>query len=135
MIGDRAAPGELGPPPIGIKQPPMAADGSFKPALPGLVIRLDEIDPIVLALGAVEHLVHGKRLVHRRRQGAFTHAARARPAEFPHEYILVRKGGGHPLANGIDVLGRIPCRNRKVLPIGQDVDGHEIDGGGDVAMA
>ena len=53
MIGDRAAPGELGPPPVGIKQPPMAADGPFKPALPGLVIGLDEIDPIVLALGAI----------------------------------------------------------------------------------
>src|SRR5260370_901540 len=61
--------------------------------------------------------------------------ARAPRAASPAEHTLVRKGGGQPLANGIDVLGRMPCRNRKALPVGQDVDRHDIDGGGDVAMA
>src|SRR5262249_44348231 len=117
MVGDGTAPDELGPSPIGIEQPPMAADGPFEPALPGLVIRLDEVDAIVLALGAVEHRVHGVRLIHRRRQRAFTHSARARPPELAHEYVLVRKGSGHLLANGIDVLGRVSHRNWKVLPV------------------
>ena len=53
---------------------------------------------------------------------AFAHAAGARPPELAHEYVLVRKGSGHLLADGIDVPGRIPHGNGKVLPVGQDMD-------------
>ena len=135
MVGYEAAPGEFGLSLIRVEQTPMAADGSFELALPGLVIRLDQVDAIVLAFGMIEHLVHGARLVHRRGQGAFAHAAGARPPEFTYEHLLARKGGDHLRANSIDVGCRIPCGNRKVFPIGQNVDGDEIDRGGHVAVA
>ena len=57
-----AAPGELGLALVGVVEAPMAADGAFELALPGLVVGLDQVDAIVLALAERHHLVqHARR--------------------------------------------------------------------------
>src|SRR5207248_10775041 len=57
-----------------------------------------------------------------------THAPGARPADLADEDFLVRECRLDPLANALDVRGRLARSNREILPIGQDVDRHEIDG-------
>src|SRR5258708_19713000 len=101
MIGDEAAAGEFWLSLISIEQPPMAADGSFEPALPGLIVRLDEVHAIVLALGMIEHLVHGATLIHRLGQSPFTHPPTALPTDFTHPHILASKIPTHPPADHI----------------------------------
>src|SRR5262249_7594639 len=93
----------------------------------GLVIGFDEIGAVVLALGQRHDIVQGPRLVGRRRQGALAHAAGARPSELAQEHLLVRKGGDDLLADGIDMARGVAGRDRKVLPVRQDVDGDEVD--------
>ena len=107
--------------------PPIAADGAFKRALPRLVKRLDDIKPNSLALGRRQSFDDGDRLVRSRRPRAFAHPAGARPAELADDDLLVGKGRGDPVADGDEVRRRARRRYRKVLPIGQDVDGDEID--------
>ncbi len=135
VVGDGAAPGELGFAPVGVEQPPMAADRALELALPGLIVGLDQIDPIVLASGEGDHLMQRTRLIHRRRQGGFAHAAGARPSELAHENVLIREGRDDPFADGIDVPGGIARGNGEVLPVGEDMDGDEVDGSGDLAVA
>src|SRR5262249_35270388 len=43
------------------------------------------------------------------------------------EHLLVRKGGDDLLADGIDMARGVAGRDRKVLPVRQDVDGDEVD--------
>ena len=127
MIGDGHAPGELGLPPVGVVQPPMAAHGAFEPALPGLIIGLDQVDAIILALGDGEHLVDDARLIDRGRQGALAHAPGARPSKLADENVLVRKCRDDLPPDRIDVPRRLPRGDREVLPVGQDMDADEID--------
>src|SRR5260370_37476719 len=80
MIGDAAPPGEFRYSAISVEQTPMPTHGAFKLPLPGLVIRFNEIDPIVLAAGCGQDLVHRLCLVDVGRQRPVSHASRARPA-------------------------------------------------------
>src|SRR3982074_3191119 len=100
----------------------MTADSTLELAFPGLVIRLDQVDAVPLPLGEREHLMHDAGLAHRRRQGAFSHPAGARPPKFADEDVLVGKRGHDLLADGVDVLRSIARGYREVLPIRQDMD-------------
>ena len=135
MVGNRATPDEFGLPAVGVIDAPMAADGAFELALPGLIIGLDQVHLIILAPGVRQHLMHHAPLVDRRWQGTLAHAAGARPAEFAHQDVLVGKGSDHLPADGIDVTRRVARRDGEVLPVGQDMDADEIDGRGDLAVA
>ncbi len=79
--------------------------------------------------------MHHPRLVSRRRQGPLAHPAGRRPAKLAHQDLLVGKGGGDTLADAVDMRRGVARRDREVFPIGQDVDGDEVDGCCHVAVA
>src|SRR5258708_18457974 len=91
MVGDGGAPAELGLAIIGIIQSPVSPDRAFELAFPGLVERLDHVDPIVVAFGLRQHLLHDARLIGAGRQRALAHPAGARPAELADQDVPVGK--------------------------------------------
>ena len=113
----------------------MAAHGALELLLPGLVERFDDTDAVVLPLCGREHVLDHPSLVGGRRQRAVAHAPGARPADFADQDLLLRKCRLELLADALDVRRRLGRRDRKILPIGQDVDRHEIDGGLDFRIA
>src|SRR5262245_40384218 len=113
----------------------MPTDRSFEGALPRLIESLDDVDIEIFLLAEREYVLDHLCLIRRRWQGTFTHAAGARPAGFPDENFLARKCIDDLPANGVNVRPGLSRGNRKVLPIGQDMNGDEIDGIGDVAIA
>ncbi len=118
-----------------VDQPPIAADGAFEPALPGLVIGLDQVDAKPLALRQIEDFRHHTRLVGARGQRPFAHPAGARPAGLADQDLLARERHRHPLADVVDMRGGVFGLDRDVLPIRQDMNGDEIDRVIDLAVA
>ena len=112
----------------------MTADRPFEGAFPRLIEGFNDVDIKVSALAEREHVLDDPCLVDRRWQGPFSHAACARPADFADEDFLAWKRVDDLPANGIDVCPGPAGGNRKVLPIGQDMNGDEIDGIGDVTV-
>ena len=120
---------------LGVEQAPGGADRAFLARLPVLVEGLDDVVVELLALGdgaegrEVAHLLDpaGPRV------GA--HAAVARPAGLADHDLLVGKARLDLLVDVDDVLldAGLPVGlaaiepDRLVLPVGQDVDGDEID--------
>ena len=127
MIGDRAAESKFRRMGRAIENSPIAADRPFEPPLPGLVESFDDVDAEIFAVRKGQYVLNDARLVRWRRPCAFAHPAGTRPADFADDDLLVRNGGGDLSANAIDVGCGQRCRQREVLPIRQDMDGHEID--------
>ena len=127
MIGNGGAPGELEFAGLAVEQAPVAAHRALLLLLPGLVEGLDDADAIVLPLRRRQHVLDHPSLVGGRRQRAVAHAPRARPADFADQDLLLSKCRLELLADALDMRRRLGGRDRKIFPIGQDVDGHEID--------
>ena len=113
----------------------MPAHRTFEPALPRLVVGLDQIDPVVFTFCHPKHFMHGARLVDRGGQGALPHPAGARPSEFAQEDLLAGECCHHAPPDGVDMRCSVLGRDGKVFPVRQDMDGDEIDFGGDFAVA
>src|SRR5262249_29527470 len=113
----------------------MTADSPFEGALPRLIERFNDVDIKMFALAEREHVLDHLCLIHRRRQGTFPHAAGARPPNFADEDFPARESVDDLPANDVDMCPGLSGGNREVLPIGQDMNGDEIDGAGDVAVA
>ena len=135
MLGNRAAEAEFEPVRRAVENAPIATDRPFERTLPGLIERLDDIDLEVLALGERQRFADDARLVPGRRPRALAHAPRARPAEFTDEDVLAGNGGRDPRVDRGDVGGRKRGRDRKILPVRQNMDRDEIDGVAHVAIA
>ncbi len=119
---------------VGVEHPPVGADRAFV-RLPGLVERLDQVVvEAVLDCHRGEAAQEGGG-VDPAGQGAVAHAAGARPADFADENVLASKRVDDLPANGTDMCSGPSGGNWKILPIGQDMDGDEIDGIGNVAVA
>ena len=127
VIGNGAGEAEFRRAGRALEDAPIATRRPFKHALPRLIERLDDVETKILPLRQGRSLGYGARLVRRRRPRPLAHAACARPAELTDHDLLARDSGGHFLADGGDVGGGELRRNWKVLPIGQDMDGDEID--------
>ena len=128
MIGDRSVETEFRRAGRTVDDAPIAADRAFERAFPGLIEGLDDVDPEIFALRQRHRFDDGARLVRRRRPRAFAHAAGARPAELADDDLLVReRRRPRCLRMAADMGGGARRRNRKVLPIRQDMDGDEID--------
>ena len=74
-------------------------------------------------------------LIDPRRQSDVAHPPVTRPTGFADQDLLAGKGSGYLLANVIHMRGRIFGTGRKVLPIGQEMNGDEIDIGADLPVA
>src|SRR5262249_8542430 len=116
------------------EQPPVPADRPLELSLPGLVVGFDHVDTVTLSLGERENVMQDTRLVGWGRPRAFTHAARAWPPELANQHLLVGKGGRHLLSDGVHMPRRIAGRDRKVLPVRENVNGDEINRGRDLAI-
>src|SRR6188508_1076965 len=112
----------------------MTADRPFEGAFPGLIESFNDVDVEIPKLAEREHVLDDPCLVDRRWQRAFSHAASAWPADLADENFLAWKRVYDSPADGIDVCPGPAGGNRKVLPIGQDMNGDEINGIGDVAV-
>src|SRR5439155_4160855 len=91
MIGHRPPPGEFRLPRVGIEQSPMPADRPLELTLPRLVVGFYQVDAVVFTFGQRYDVVQDTRSVRRRWQGALTHAAGARPAEFAEQHLFFGK--------------------------------------------
>lgn len=105
----------------------MTADCPFEPPLPRLIEGLDEVRPPRLFLGRRHDPGQHASLVHGRRQGLSPHASGARPADLSYENLLMGECLRNPLPDVADMRQDIVRGNRVIFPIGQDMDGHEID--------
>src|SRR5262249_36280954 len=119
---------------VPVEQPPMSPDRPLELALPGLVVGLNHIDPVVLQLGEREHIMQHARLIDWGWPRALAHAARAWPAELADEHLLVGERRRHLLADVVNMLRRIGGGDWKVLPVRENVDGDEINRGSDLAI-
>src|SRR6202051_1996637 len=89
VIGHRAAEAEFRSLGRTVENAPVTPGRAFARALPGLVERLDDVDPEILALAERQSLFDGAGLVRRRRQRALAHAAVARPTELADDDLPV----------------------------------------------
>ena len=127
MIGDGAAENEFRPAGRAVDDAPIAADGAFERALPGLIERLDDVDAEFSRFARVSVSMIARAWS----QGDGRAPSRMRPAlGQPNSPITISLPGiaaATLLADGDDMGGRAPSRDREILPIRQHVDGDEID--------
>ena len=120
----------------GIDQAPISADRALELALPGLVVGLDQIDAKILAACASSRISETTRawLV---RDGSAP--SRIRPAlgqpVSPIRISLPGNATAIRLRMASTWAAAYLRADRKVLPIRQDVDGDEVDGVVDFAVA
>src|SRR5271165_4366441 len=127
MIGDGLTPTELELAGCSVEKSPVTADRPLLVLLPWLIEGLDHVDTEPVALGDIEDVVNGARLVRWRWQRAIAHAPGARPTDLADQDLLAGKRLGDLAMNGGEVGGGGVGRNRKILPIGKDMDGDEVD--------
>ncbi len=133
LRADRPGQRKLGPP-LGIEHAPEAAHRPLQPALPWLVDALHEVDGEAVALCHHQHLADEAGLIDGAGQGLLAHPPPARPADLADEDGLAGEGqahGRHDLANVTH--GRLDGHG-PVLPVGEDVDGEDVDGVRDLGV-
>src|SRR5262249_11301741 len=135
VIGHRLAPGEFRLAQITAEQAPIPAYRSFQVALPRLVEGFDQIDAIVLRPCPRHHLLKDMSLAGRRWTRAVAHPSCAGPPHLPDQDFLAGKGRGDTAADFVHMGSGDIGRDRKILPIRENVDGDEIDRRGELAVA
>src|SRR3974390_394798 len=113
----------------------MAAECTFQRTLPGLIESFYDVDAKVLALAERQHVLNHARLVRGGWQRLRAHAAGARPANLADDHLFASASVNEPLPDRAHMRGGGVRRNRQILPVRQDMDRYEIDGGGDVRIA
>src|SRR6516164_10770726 len=113
----------------------MAADGTFQRTLPRLVESFYDVDTKVLALAERQYVLNHARLVRGGWQRLVAHAAGARPADLADDHLFASESVNEPLPDRPHMRGGRVRRNRQILPVRQDMDRYEINGGGDVRIA
>ncbi|MBL6456164.1 hypothetical protein JMJ55_12585 [Belnapia sp. T6] len=134
ILAQRASAGELRPPP-GIPQTPAGADRALQPVFPALVESLDQVEVQPLLRRQGEDAAGKDRLIDAGGHSAGPPAATARPAGLADRDRLAGEGGAQPGQHAPDMPDRRLDRNRPVLPIREEVDGHDIDMRGQFRVA
>src|SRR5262249_37841782 len=112
-----------------VEQAPIAAHRSFPAPLPRLVIGLEQVDAITALPCTLENFSNETRLVEARRQRYVAHPPLAWPAGLADQDLLAGKGSRDLRADVIDMRGGVFGAHRRILPIGQEMNGDEIDVG------
>ena len=114
-----------------IEDAPIGTDAAFE-ELPGLIDRLDDVVFHADGFGAGDEVAQHHGLLERAGIGVPQIVAGARPAEFGDHDPLA----GKLVAQQLVVIDRLIDRLLvgEVFPIGQDVRGDEIDGGGELRI-
>ncbi len=107
---------------------PIAPDGAFKQPLPRLVEGLDEVHPPTPRLGRRHDAAQHARLIGGGGERSVAHPPRTRPPHLSDPNLLAGEGRLKPLPDLAHMGDRIVRRDRRVLPIGENVDGDEVGG-------
>jgi hypothetical protein len=113
--------------PVGVEETPVAADGPFLLALPGLVEGLDQVVAPALGLGHAHEAAHEPGLVDPARHGGLALAPLARPAGLPNQDWPPGECRRHPLPHPPHLLQGLVDPVGLVFPVGEQVDGQEVD--------
>lgn len=129
MIRHRLSPVELQRPCRIVEKTPIASDRALKQALPRLIEGLDQIDLPAALLGGFHHTAQHQGLVSAGGQRTVAHASGARPTDLPDPNLLPSKGFCHLGPHGAYVLDGTLGPDGLIFPIGENVDGDEVDSG------
>ena len=110
----------------GVEQTPIGADAAFE-GFEGLIDRLDDVVVDAVGFGARQEIADHQRLLDPAGDGALVVVAGARPAELGDHDALAGIGAADLIVDIDGVVDRLI--DRQLVPVGQDVDGDEVDGG------
>src|SRR5215470_19364254 len=95
MIGHGLRAGKFRRPGRGIEESPMTADRPLESTFPRLIEGFDDVHVEIPALAECKHVLDDARLVCRRRERPFAHAACTGPANLADQYLLAGKCVDH----------------------------------------
>ena len=126
MIADRTLPGKFRRPRRVVKAPETTG-GAFEQSFPGLIEGFDQIVVEPRLRGESHETPHIFRLGNQRRHRSLAGSAFARKSGFADEDRFVRKTRLHAVDRRPHNVQSPARRFRLIFPIGQNVDGDEID--------
>ena len=121
---------------VAVEQAPIASHRAFPPALPRLVIGLEQIDAKIFPSGPIENLGNKACLIDAGRQERPRASARYSASPFRRSGSPCRERPPPPASGCRSTCAAASsARRRNVLPIGQEMNGDEIDIGADFPVA